>query len=317
MVGPASSATRERREQTRSYSEGVSGRSDTGRCHVCPCGRSHPTHGKRRETRRAPVEHSKLASRVYDALADGKAEQTSAARWVVNYAGNCEAPLPVKAYAASGALFTTTLTRCRRCRPCLRAKQFYWARAAMRWTESTARAGLRTWFGTLTLTQAWQDEILREAREADPAPDAAWWDEAHCDERFRLVRNVLKGHLQRYWKRLRKGTKRCLRCYPTKPRSKDPSEWDHPPAQFKYFAVFERHKSGLPHIHWLLHETGDRVLLKTLACQWPYGFVKIKVVKGDEIARAGFYVSKYLGKAFQARQIASTEYASSLTSISN
>lgn len=181
----------------------------------------------------------------------------------------------------------------------------------MKWTEFCADQGKRTWFGTLTFTSTEQEVALQEAFEAwvkeTGYTAAEWWRDARCDERFRLVRKVQTEWVKRYWKRLRKGVKRCERCYPSKPRK--PHEWDHPPASFKYFLVFERHKSGLPHIHWLLHETGHPILLKQLSCAWPHGFTKVKLVKGDNIKKAGFYVSKYLGKAVQARQIASVGYA--------
>ena len=115
------------------------------------------------------------------------------------------------------------------------------------------------------------------------------------------------GWVQRYWKRLRKGVRRCERCYPSKPRKA--GEWDHPPASFKYLLVFERHKSGHPHMHFMLHETGEHITLKHLECGWGHGFVKMKLVKGDDERRAAFYVSKYLGKSYQSRQIASVRYA--------
>ena len=313
MVGPASSATRERREQTRSYSEGVSGRSDTGRGHVCPCGRTHRPTGRRR--RSSPVsDHSELTARVYDALVSGKAERLEDSRWEVRYSGDCESPLHMKRNADKGALFVKYLVRCRRCRPCLRAKQFYWARTAMKWTQKTAEEGNRTWFGTLTLTPTSQAIALENARtewlnsvtrSTGEVPE--WWDDVACDERFRLVREELVGWLQRYWKRLRKGAKRCERCYPLKPRKA--GEWDHPPASFKYFVVFERHKSGLPHMHWLMHETDEHIMLKALQCAWPHGFTKVKLVRGNDVRKAAFYVSKYLGKSFQARQLASINYA--------
>ena len=283
----------------------TTGRSDTGRGHRCPCGRSHPTQGRARK-RRDPVPHGHLSALVYDALAAGKLE-TADGTHIVRYSGDCQSPIVIPQYASSGALFVSWLTRCRRCVACLKAKQFYWARVAKRWTQYTADQGRRTWFGTLTLTVDAQLDAVIAARADHGSPNAEWWHEANCDERFRLVRKVLVGWCKRYWKRLRKGRKRCERCYPKKPRAE--GEWDHPPAKFKFFLVFERHKSGLPHMHWVLHETGDKILKKHLQCEWPYGFTKVLLVKGDDVGRVGFYVSKYLGKAYQARQIASLKYA--------
>lgn len=293
-------------------SEGHSGRSDPGRGHVCPCGRSHPTQGKARKLR-APVDHGDLTRRVYDALAHGKVELADD-RHIVRYSGDCEAPIGIKQHSARGRLFVVWLTRCRRCKPCLRAKQFYWSRTAMRWTERTAEAGLRTWFGTLTLSPEAQQIALEDARTnwANRVARATgeipeWWDEVHCDERFRLIREELVGWCKRYWKHLRKGRKRCERCYPAKARKE--GEWDHPPASFKYFLVFERHKSGHPHMHFMLHETDAKIMHKFLKCAWPHGHTHMKLVKGADVKKAAFYCAKYLGKAYQSRQIASINYA--------
>lgn len=233
-------------------------------------------------------------------------------RHVARFAGDCENPLEVLQNSDRGGLFVAYRVRCRRCKPCLRARQFYWARAAMDWTEFTANRGGRTWFGTLTFTPEAQAQCrdLAMMKWAEGTKDGTipdWWSEAKCDERFSLVREQMVELTKLYWKRLRKGVKRCTKCYPKGPAKG--RAWDHPPAKFKYFLVFERHKSGLPHIHWLLHEMGEPILLNQLSCAWPHGFTKVKLVRGDDIRRAGFYVSKYLGKAVQARQIASLGYA--------
>lgn len=302
---------REQSEQTRFLAEGQSGTSDTGRWNVCPCGRVHHKEWRRPPTRR-PTPEKELRERLYEVLTAGKLDLEEN-RHIARFAGDCERPIQIEQNSDRGNLFVAYKVRCRKCGPCLRARQFYWARAAMRHSEATHRAGLRTWFGTLTFTPEAQRHCLESAmmRWADQPhrsgviPD--WWDEAHCDERFRLVREEMVELTKLYWKRLRKGVKRCTKCYPKGPAKG--RGWDHPPAKFKYFLVFERHKSGLPHIHWLMHETEAPILHKTLQCQWPHGMVKIVLVKGDDIRRAGFYVSKYLGKAVQARQIASLGYA--------
>lgn len=290
--------------------EGHSGTSDTGRCHGCPCGRSHPKQGKGRRIR-PPVDHGDLTRRVYDAFANGKLE-TDPTRHTIAYQGNCTAPLAVHSHASRGALIVKTLVRCRRCKNCLRARQFYWARTAMAWTEYTHKAGRRTWFGTLTLSAVEQDNLSTaamwrwlEGSETGSIPD--WWEDTTCDERFAFIRKELTRWCQSYMKRLRKGVKRCETCYPKKPRAV--GDWDHPPAAFKYFLVFERHKSGSPHVHWLMHETDAEIRKKHLQCAWPFGFTQVKLVDGSDVRKAAFYVSKYLGKALQSRQIASRLYA--------
>ena len=157
--------------------------------------------------------------------------------------------------------------------------------------EQATNNGRRTWFGTLTLTPSAQEEFVRIAREKWMLSDLSggssdipeWWDDPFCDYRFSLVRDELVAELQKYWKRLRKAGHR-----------------------FKYIVVFERHKSGHPHMHCLLHEVGDPITKRELQAQWPHGFTQMKIVADGR--KAAYYVSKYLSKSKQARQIASTHY---------
>lgn len=149
--------------------------------------------------------------------------------------------------------------------------------------------GRRTWFGTLTLkpeAQAWALDLARQEwmLEHGSAVVPDWWDDPSCDLRFSLQRAVLVRECQLYWKRLRKAG-----------------------AQFKYCLVFERHKSGLPHMHFLLHEESEHITKATLQKQWHLGFTQVKLVDGDP-RKAAYYVAKYLSKSNQSRQIASTRY---------
>jgi len=170
----------------------------------------------------------------------------------------------------------------------------------MHMAKVTTEQGRRTWFGTLTLTSEAQELFLEKARMASLDPNADFWDDPLCDERFRLVRKQLVGEVQRYWKRLRKTG-----------------------AEFKYFLVFERHEGkrggsgkhlGLPHMHFLLHELGDPIRKQVLQKLWPHGFSNVKLVGNPRSKRsipagqAAFYVAKYLSKSFQSRQIASAGY---------
>jgi len=173
----------------------------------------------------------------------------------------------------------------------------YWALAAVEQTRLAQEQGRRTWFGTLTLrpeaVAMIQDRAFEEwAQIRDSAsvelPD--WLSDPQCDFRFAMLRGQLVGECQKYWKRLRADGHR-----------------------FKYFLVFERHKSGQPHMHWLLHEDGEPILKRHLVTQWSHGFAKVKLVgrnsrKNVSPERAAWYVAKYLGKAVQARQIASRLY---------
>ena len=153
--------------------------------------------------------------------------------------------------------------------------------------------GRRTWFGTLTLSPTSQALLVQRALDrsrAEPDGPQPDWDNPQCDTRFAMVRDEFLVEVQRYWKRLRKA--------------------GH---VFKYFLVFERHKSGLPHAHFLLHEQGEKITKRALQGQWPFGFTNVSIVGGRSKnaaapERAAWYVAKYLSKSYQSRQVASLGY---------
>lgn len=76
-------------------------------------------------------------------------------------------------------------------------------------------------------------------------------------------------------------------------------------AVIRYLLVAERHKTGLPHYHLLVHEMGGVVRHRHLADSWSYGFTNFKLVLGG---RPASYVAKYLGKSHDARVRASLGY---------
>ena len=202
--------------------------------------------------------------------------------------------------------FAARLVRCRRCPQCLRARTAYWALAAVNQTKLAAG---RTWFGTLTFGPEFQAELLKRAMAKPQSSQPDWFaterrsyfcrrrqcvvevDAWVCDARFSAVRDEAKREVQKFWKRLRKAGHR-----------------------FRYLVVFEQHKSGDPHVHFLLHEEGDRILKRELESKWGMGFSKFKLVGGRRSAqvgsaeRAAWYVAKYLSKSAQARQMASENY---------
>ena len=230
----------------------------------------------------------------------------------VHYAGNCVSPIGIPANDGK-RLFAKRWTRCRKCGPCLRARTGYWGAAAMRMTLQSGEQGLRTWFGTFTLDENGQEMFDDLAKGQSSAPNADWWDHTVpvsywcnrrkkvvavdafvCDERFRLVCDELYLEMRRYWARLRKAGYR-----------------------FKYFLVFERHKSGLPHMHFLLHEQGSPIPKRVIQAHWPWGFSNVSIVGGRSKhaaapSKAAWYVAKYLSKSVQARQLASRGYRPAL-----
>ena len=70
--------------------------------------------------------------------------------------------------------------------------------------------------------------------------------------------------------------------------------------------VVEAHKSGLPHVHLLVHDKGDTTY-RRLTDTWPLGFAHAKLVEGTAASR---YVAKYLAKSALARVRASQGYGS-------
>lgn len=273
--------------------------SDPGSDRVCACGRVHPRPRRYSERRPSPiVGHRELVNEVYEAQHDGNAVWSGLeGRWYIDYAGDCLNPVSMVTHATDrGHLFARRYLRCRKCAKCKRAKMYYWIYAMQNQMRLTHEAGLRTWFGTLTLDEFHQRRLLELARQkymehhsSSGVPD--WWDEAHCDERFRLVRDELVLEIQRFWKRLRKAGHR-----------------------FKYCLAVEQHKSGLPHVHFLLHEVEAPILKRQIADQWPFGFTQVKLVNmdatrnGGDINKVAFYVAKYITKTDQSRQLASRLY---------
>lgn len=271
----------------------------------CPCGRLHRPQVRSRK-RPGPADHDELVGRIYDARSRGKAAQGERyGEWSVDYAGSCEAPMCIRRVSDRGALLADMYVRCRRCKPCLRARMGFWLHHSMGLTRATEEDGLRTWFGTLTLRPEVQAALLDRARHkwlaeqpsgSSTVPD--WWDDPKCDYRFRWHRAELVREMQLYFKRLRKA--------------------GH---AFKYFVVFERHKSGLPHVHWLLHESQTAITKDELQKQWVHGFTKVKLVGGYDRKHkrklsaefASYYVAKYLAKEHQARQMVSLGYRSPYT----
>ena len=255
----------------------------------CPCGRSHPTAGPRRRRQPRRSEDG-LPTAAYEALCAGKAVQDGQSFWWIHHAGTCTQPITMSAHNHPTRILAKRLVRCRKCVECLHARRYYWAKAAIEQTRVAHEQGRRTWFGTLTLSPESQREMLARARLASEESNAEYWDDPLCDARFAAVRRELVLECRRYWARLRKA--------------------GH---TFKYFLVFERHKSGLPHMHWLLHEVSGPILKRELQAQWPWGFSNCHVVGGaakQAVApeQAAWYVAKYLAKAEQARQIASKGY---------
>lgn len=294
-----------RKMGTRISTKYLSGTSDTShlsepsQASGCPCGRSHQDHiivGRKVEK---PVFNHRAAGEAAAKASEANKLLLVYGRTILQFAGNCERPIEIDGIARKFSTEGRRLTyqvRCRKCSLCLQAKMRYWAAAGYHQTRSALDAGKRTWFGTLTFSAEWQARLANAAQEkwmienSNSSEIPTWWEDQLCDHRFSLVRKEVVHELQKYWKRLRKAGHK-----------------------YKYLVAIERHKSGNPHIHWLLHEVDAPIRKRHLQAAWPHGFTKIVIVGGKSrnsanAAKAAHYVVKYLSKSAQARQIASKGY---------
>lgn len=170
--------------------------------------------------------------------------------------------------------------RCRKCPNCLRARAALWRIRASREIDAASR----TWFGTLTLNPEAHFRCVATAAHT-LAAQGFDWDRLEPDDAFKERCKPLTHECQLWVKRLRKRT-----------------------AGLRYCLVVERHKSGLPHVHVLIHESGQAIRHRQLAECWTWGFVKFNLVRDEEGPQAARYVAKYLSKSAATRVKASLRY---------
>ena len=185
-----------------------------------------------------------------------------------------------------GRLLPLVLTmdvKCRACPTCLRFRSREWRRRA----ETEINAAPRTWFGTLTLHPEEQSRARMRAIQR-VSKGGSNFAELTYTHQFREVHSQICTELTRWLKRVRKESG----------------------AKLRYCLVAERHKSGEPHYHILVHEVngGGSVKERTLRQQWTLGHSKFNLVHDK---RAAAYVSKYLSKDVLARVRASKSYGKS------
>ena len=194
-----------------------------------------------------------------------------------------------RAGETSKAHFTEYWVRCRRCDACRKAHSRWWHYRARTEIEQSNRS----WFGTLTLRPEAHGIMARRAMKAAKLT-VEQFAGLSPDEQFAMRHKQIVRELQLWIKRVRAAA-----AYEQKAKS----------IPLRYCLVAERHKSGLPHYHILIHERGERVPHRILRDQWRHGFVNFKVVK--EPSRAAHYVAKYLSKCATARVQASQAYGKS------
>ena len=218
------------------------------------------------------------------ALQNGAEAAPMGVRWDIS--GKCDDPRRIEV-AGIGHVkdldtpsfrrtFVDLDVRCRRCKPCLRHRSFVWSQRA----TAEINTATRTWFGTLTLSPEAHYQMLCHARARHVEFDAL----SDCAQ-FAMRHVAISAELTKWLKRVRKSSG----------------------ANLRYCLVAERHKSGLPHYHVLIHETrvSKPVRYRDLSDTWHLGFTKFNLVKDT---RAAQYVCKYLSKDASARVRASIAY---------
>lgn len=255
------------------------------------------------------LHHDRMVNLFIRAM-NGGAKRTSLNRLEWACHGNCENPWFTECYSrprtheASGdpwrpdkhfvfkggamPMCVVISTRCRKCEKCRTARSNEWR---YRVREELRRAG-RSWFGTLTLSPQAHYRILSLAR-AHAAATAVPWNTLTDEERFRRVALTSLKEVTLYTKRVRKQAKVPLR----------------------FITVTERHKSGLPHFHMLVHEVELKpVTHRILSGQWHLGFEKWRLVPHEDLNSAR-YICKYISKDAQTRIRASQHYGKSIGTV--
>ena len=220
---------------------------------------------------------------------DARMKGSPVSLWLGEGATRCTRPVELQMFGYPDKLLTaerierdaavchTAYGRCRRCEACLRHRARLWTARAI----DETRVSVRTWFGTLTLRPDWQTHArysalsILERRQAEVDEDSV----------FQKSVEVIAPEITRFLKRVRKV------------------------APFRYMLVTEKHQSGLPHFHMLIHEYQGAISKRVLDDRWRYGFSQWRLVPPGDERRCG-YVAKYLAKSALTRVRASAGYGS-------
>lgn len=235
-------------------------------------------------------------ARAVQAIVEGRA-RPEGRRILVSAEGACEAPVGFSATYTQPdwdgrrqlpSAITQLMEgegRCRLCPACLRARRRLWTARAM----VEVRQAPRTWFGTLTLAP---DARQRLMASAQVRCHRGGYDLDQCPphERFREYCREVCRDLTKWSKRVRANSR----------------------TQLRLLQVFEKHQSGDPHMHLLVHEAGALPVRKAVLREaWTLGFSQWKLVETGN-NRAVYYVCKYLAKDSCARVRASIGYGRTL-----
>lgn len=184
------------------------------------------------------------------------------------------------------------VTPCHKCTECLKARQRLWTARAIQETKDS----YRTWYGTLTLSPTAWTIALTRARAAEAAQGVDY-DQLPPAERWALWVAQIQPEITKYLKRVRSEGLR-------KAGFRDVSAVK----PYRYLLVTEKHKSGVPHFHALVHEVSPDIPVRkaTLDGQWTLGLIRQWRLVDD--TRPAHYVCKYLAKDALTRVRASIAY---------
>lgn len=201
----------------------------------------------------------------------------------------CERPIVLSAIGLPGMLDADRSRlpvelhgRCRNCRPCLRHRQRLWTARAideLRWSP-------RSWFGTLTVAPEHRfrfrmiTDLSVQRRRREPLSSLS------DAELFKEIAAPLNKEATDFLKRIRSA---------------------QPLTRLRYLLVTEKHKSGDPHMHILLHNAGEPIRKAVLEEQWRVGFSHWRLVPAGDDSPA-VYACKYLTKDSLTRVRASRRY---------
>ncbi len=247
------------------------------------------------------------------ALAQGAALSVPVITW--DASSNCENPVLIQYEGRVGTrkgdtrvptifswvdghgIFIDMKVSCRtKCEPCLKRRSYRWAISA----NAELELSQRTWLVTMTMKPEYLVWCRLETQRAFTGDIDIYGDDLH----FRHLCRVIGKDLTLYLKRLRK------RLY-----LKAEETGYKPGKDFRYLVVFEKHKSGEPHIHMFVHEQHGHVPVlwddlvrtrdKVPVQRWPHGHTEAHLV--TERGK-GWYIAKYLSKEAAARVRASKGY---------
>lgn len=167
---------------------------------------------------------------------------------------------------------------CRKCARCMYVR-------ARKWRERAERENAfwpRTWFCTFTFRPEVHHAMLMSALAEKNRSGWKDTDFSETDEnRVRL--EEVGRQMTRFLKRVRK------------PLSGEK------PVGLRYLWVTELHKSGLPHAHALLHESGGPLTYRRITSRWHLGFCNASLI--DNGKSGAKYVAKYISKGAEGTRI--------------